>query len=522
MKRNAVAWAALIVSTAALITSRGVTRPLPAAPKITAESSKAATALSQAYEAVAEFATPSVVQISVQRKASVPNLRNGRRFPAPGPNGSQGLDPKDLEEMLRRFLPFEGQPRPQQFGGGPRPEGTGSGFVFDDRGHILTNNHVVENAGKITVTFHDGVEVAAKVVGTDEKTDVAVVKVENTTYRPLPIGESGKLKVGELVMAVGSPFGLSHSVTTGIVSATDRNSLGINEFESFIQTDAAINPGNSGGPLVNMAGQAVGINSVIMTGSGARGNDGVGFAIPIDMASKVAENLIKFGKVRRARVGIALGVLTPALAKQFGLDSGINGVLVDEVVPGSPADKAGLKQGDVITGFNGSPVASVPTFRLAVSSSEAGKEFTLKYWRDGRERTTTIVPAPADQVVFDQERGAARRSTPEVSKDGEKSEIKGFGLEVQPLTPELAAQFGYTKDAKGLLINGVQSGSPAEAADLEQGQLITRVVKDKKVQAVSTVKEFEDLAGKADELAVFVEQPDRPGRFVPLSKVKKD
>jgi serine protease Do len=521
MKRNAVAWAALVVSAAALVSSRGVTRPLPAAPKVTAESQKVATALSEAFEGVAEFVKPSVVQISVQRRGGLNLNRGGRRLPFPGPNGPQNLDPKDLEHLLRRFFGPDGQPQPQQFGG-PRPDGgTGSGFVFDDRGHILTNNHVVDGAGKISVTFHDGVEAAAKVVATDDKTDIAVIKVENTSYRPLPRGESAKLKVGELVMAVGSPFGQSHSVTTGIVSATDRNSLGINAFESFIQTDAAINPGNSGGPLVNMSGQVVGINSVIMTGAGARGNDGVGFAIPIDMASTVADHLIKFGKVRRARVGIELGVLTPSLGKQLGLDPNTKGVMVGKILPGSPAEKAGLKAGDVITGFNGAAVASVPGFRLTVSSSEAGKEFGLRYWRDGREHTTTITPAPEEQVVFAQERPRPN-ADPEEKKETEKADISGFGLEVQPLTPELASQFGYPKDVKGLLINGVKPESPAAASGLEQGQLITRVVKDRKVQGVSSVKEFESLAGKADELALYVEQPDQPGRFVTLTKPKKD
>jgi serine protease Do len=524
MKRNVVAWAALAVSTAALVSSQGVTRPLPAAPKVTAESQKAANALSEAYAAVADFVKPSVVQISVQRKSGLNINRGNRRVPF-GPNGPQNMNPKDFEDLLKRFFGPDGQPEPQQFGGGPRPQGTGSGFLFDDRGHILTNNHVVDNAGTITVTFYDGVESPAKVVGTDPDTDVAVIKVENTSYRPLPRGESGKLKVGELVMAVGSPFGLSHSVTTGIVSATDRNSLGINKFESFIQTDAAINPGNSGGPLVNMAGQVVGINAVIMTGSSSPmargGNDGVGFAIPIDMASTVADNLIKFGKVRRARVGIELATLTPAFAKQLGLDPETKGVVVGKILPGSPADKAGLKEGDVITGFNGAPVTSIPTFRLTVSSSEAGKELPLKYWRDGREHTARVVLAPADQVVFPQER-AERDTAPEATREPEKADISGFGLEVQPVTPELAAQFGHPKDAKGLLVSSVKPGSPAEAAGIEAGQLIMRVVKDRKVQSVTSVKDFEALAGKSDELALYVEQADQVGRFVTLSKAKKD
>jgi serine protease Do len=342
------------------------------------------------------------------------------------------------------------------------------------------------------------------------------------------VGQSGKLRVGELVMAVGSPFGLSHSVTTGIISATDRNTVGINEFESFLQTDAAINPGNSGGPLVNMSGQVVGINSAIVTGGRGSmlsgGNDGVGFAIPIDMASTIADNLIKFGKVRRSRVGIALEPLTPVLAKQLGLDANVKGVVVGDIVPGSPAEKAGLKPGDVITGFNGLTVASVPTFRLTVSASESGKDFALKYWRDGKERTTTIVPAPSEQVVFDQEKALAKDKDKEAEKkpEAEKAAIGDFGLEVQELTGELATQFGLKKDLKGLLVSGVKPGSPAEAAGLEPGAVITRMVKDQKVQGVTTVKAFEAAAAKADEIAVYVESANRPGHFVTLSKVKKD
>src|SRR4051794_33058753 len=231
MKRNAIAWAALAVSTAALVSSRGLTRPMPAAPSIPAESQKAANALSDAFVAVADFVKPSVVQISVDRKGNTLRIPGGRgRSPFPGPGGS--LDPKDLEEMLKKFFGPDGRPEKEQFA--PRAEGTGSGFVFDDRGHILTNNHVVEGSEKITVTFHDGVEAAATVVGTDPQSDVAVIKVDNTSYRPLQRGVSSKLKVGEMVMAVGSPFGLSQTVTTGIISATERNDVHINDYESFL------------------------------------------------------------------------------------------------------------------------------------------------------------------------------------------------------------------------------------------------------------------------------------------------
>jgi len=517
MKRNAVAWAALVVSAAALVSSRGFTRAVPASPEIPAESQKAARSLSEAFEAVADFVRPSVVQISVERKAGVQVPGQGRRMPFPqGPNGAV---PKDFEEMFKRFFGPDFKFEKQQFGqpGG----GTGSGFVYDDKGHILTNNHVVAGSGKITVTFHDGVEVPATIVGTDPDSDVAVIKVENTSYRPLPKGSSNKLRVGELIMAVGSPFGLSQSVTTGIISATERNVVGINNYESFLQTDAAINPGNSGGPMVDMQGRVVGINSAIVTGGGLgnRGNDGVGFAIPIDMADSVAVKLIKDGKVSYARVGIKLGPLTPAIAKQFGLDSKTKGVLANEVLKGSPADKAGLKAGDVITSFNGKPVVSMPTFRLSVASSDVGKPFGLTYFRDGKEHTTTITPAAATQVVFDIEREREKAETAEVRPEPAKAVIKDFGLEVQPLTPELAGQFGLDKETKGLLISNVKEGSPAEAAGLEAGSVITKVVRDHRPQPLTTVKQFQELVGKSDELAIYV-QSKADSRFVTLTKTK--
>jgi serine protease Do len=517
MKRNAVAWAALVVSAAALVSSRGFTRVVPAAPEIPAETQKTARAMSEAFGAVADFVRPSVVQISVERKASAGPLGRGGRMPFPGlPDGPHGnIDPKDFEEMFKRFFP-EGRLEKQQFS--QRAEGTGSGFIYDDKGHILTNNHVVAGSGKINVTFHDGIEATATIVGTDPDSDVAVIKVDNTNYRPLPKGESGKLRVGELIMAVGSPFGLSQSVTVGIISATERNVVGINKYESFLQTDAAINPGNSGGPMVDMQGRVVGINSAIVTGS--RGNDGVGFAIPIDMADTIAGKLIKDGKVTYARVGIKLGVLTPALAKQFGIDPDTKGVVADEVLPGSPADKAGLKAGDVITSFDGKPVLSVPTFRLRVAASDVGKPFEMTYFRAGKEQKTTVTPAAATQVLFAQERGE-EPGTADVKAEPPKAEIEGFGFEVQALTPELAVQFGLDKEAKGLLISSVKEGSPAEAAGLEEGSVITKVVQNFQPRPVPALKEFQELVGKSDTLTFHV-QSKEGARFVTLSKAKAD
>jgi len=520
MKRNPVSWAALIVASAALLSSSGFLRPMPAAPKAPLEGQQAAKALSEAYEAVADFVRPSVVQITVQKKvAGIPGLPGMRRQMPQLPRGNENVNPRDFEEMLRRFFGPEGAPEKEQFGG--RGTGVGSGFVYDNHGHILTNNHVVENADKIEVTFYDGVTASAKVVGTDPKTDVAVIKVENTSYQALPKGDSNKLKVGELVMAVGSPFNLSQSVTAGIISALERNDLGINgndTYESFIQTDAPINRGNSGGPLLNMNGEVIGINSAIMSGSS--GNDGIGFAIPIKMAVSVAEMLIKDGKVHYARIGIALGALSPALSRHLGLDEGTKGVLVGDVVPGSPADKAGLKQGDVITSFAGEKVQDRSSFRLKVATSEVAKPYELGFIRDGSAKTVQIIPAPAEKVVFgieDEGKPGSGRTEPAAPA---KTTINAFGLEVQPLTPELSKPLGLDANVKGVVVTSVKDGSPAEAAGIQEGDVITKVIRDHKFQPVTSVKEFEELSSKSDELALFV-QSGKVGRPVVLVKEKK-
>jgi serine protease Do len=518
MKRNPVAWAALIVSTAALVSSSGFLRPIPAAPKVPLEGQQAAKALSAAYEAVADFVRPSVVQITVQKKiAGLPNIPGLRRFQVPRGNGNDNLNPRDFEEMLRRFFGPEGNPEKEQFGGRPGT-GVGSGFVYDNQGHILTNNHVVENSEKIEVTFYDGVTASAKVVGADKESDVAVIKVENTSFPALPKGNSSTLKVGELVMAVGSPFELSQTVTTGIISALERNAVGINNYESFIQTDAPINRGNSGGPLVNMNGEVIGINSAIVSGSS--GNDGIGFAIPIKMAESVADMLIKEGKVRYARIGIQLSALTPALNRQLGIDEGTKGVLVGDVLSGSPADKAGLKPGDVITSFAGEKIQNGSSFRLKVATSEVSKPHEIGYIRDGRSRTAQIVPAPAENVVFEMERGSKPGSGRPESTEPAKTAINAFGLEVQPLTPELSKPLGLDASVKGLVVTSVKDGSPAEAAGIQEGDVITKVIRDHKFQPLTSVKEFEELVSKSDELALYV-QSGKVGRPLVLSKSTK-
>lgn len=524
MKRNPVAWAALIVATAALVSSSGFLRPMPAAPKVPLEGQQAAKALSAAYEAVAEFVQPSVVQITVVKKAGrtrqIPGFQM-RRLPVP-PGGNGGnMTPRDFEDMLRKFFGPEGGgiPEHEQFGIPSIPsKGVGSGFVYDNNGHILTNNHVVENADKITVTFHDGTEASAKVVGTDKQSDVAVIKIDDTSHPALPKGDSTKLRVGAIVMAVGSPFELSQSVTTGIVSALERNAVGINDYESFIQTDAPINRGNSGGPLVNMNGEVIGINSAIV--SGGSGNDGIGFAIPMKLASRVADMIIKDGKVHYARIGIRLAPLTPALARQFGLPPTTHGVLVAEVVKGSPAEKAGLKEGDVITSFAGQDLHDASSFRLRVATSQPSHAYEIGFVREGKEQTTRIVPASADKVVFEVERESAGSDESSSSSEPSSTAISGFGLEVQPLTQEIGKQLDLPADLKGLLVTSVKPDSPAGEAGIQAGDVLTKVIRDKKIRPLTSVEELKSLASKQNELAIEVQSGKQVSRFVTLSKGK--
>jgi serine protease Do len=495
----------------AIVGSRTFTRPVPAAQQLPEEGQRTAKALSDAFGSVAEFVKPSVVQINVEKKLTTNPFGRGR---GAAPGNPREVDPKDLEEMLKKFFGQNGQFQKQQFAA----EGTGSGFVYDDKGHILTNNHVVAGADKITVSFHDGVELPATVVGTHPETDVAVIKVESTHYRPIPHGRSEKLNVGEWVLAIGSPFGLDQTVTAGIISAMQRNEVGINEFESFIQTDAAINPGNSGGPLVDMNGRVVGINSAIATAS--RSNSGVGFAIPMDMAVRLADKLIKSGKINHALMGVGIQPLNPKLAHQLGIDPATKGLLVLTVGKGTPADKAGLKEGDVITSYDHNAVNTQKGLQYLVKTSDIGTAYTLTYLREGKSHDTQVTPAAADkiQTVMNAERPAAV-----AREEGPKVAVDAFGIAVQPMTPELSKKYKYDEGAQGLVVVEVKEGSPAHEAGLEAGDRITKIIKDQKPAVVKGVQEFEDYANKHDEIAVFVEDVNKklPGEFKSLSKGKK-
>jgi serine protease Do len=520
MKRNAVAWAALVLSVAAFVSSRSFTRAVPAAQQIPDEGQKTAKALSDAFGAVSEFVKPSVVQINVEKKSGPRLFGGGRGGQRPNPNNPGTPSPDDMEEFLRRFFGgrnFGGQDfkfEKEQF----VQAGTGSGFVYDTKGHILTNNHVVEGADRIMVSFHDGVDLPAKVVGRHPETDVAVIHVESSQYRPLPLGRSEKLKVGEWVLAVGSPFGLDQTVTAGIISATERDDVGINSYESFVQTDAAVNPGNSGGPLVDLNGRVIGINSAIATAS--RSNSGVGFAIPIDMAVRLADKLIKTGKVSPARMGVAIEPVTPKLARSLGLDPKTKGLLIDQVGKGTPADKAGLMDGDIITRFDGAAVNSRKSLQYLVSTSDIGKSYTLTFLREGQEHQTKVTPEAANDVASAFQGPA---SSPSRSPAPAKSEFNEFGIAVQAVTPELAKKYEYEEGANGLVITAVKEDSSAANAGLEPGDRITKIIKDRKPQTINDVKAFEDYAKHSDEISIFVEDVNKklPSEFKTLSRTEK-
>jgi len=332
----------------------------------------------------------------------------------------------------------------------------GSGFVINTGGYIVTNNHVVDGATEIRVTLADGREFPGKVLGRDDKTDLALVKIEASGLPVIPLGNSTALEVGEPVMAIGNPFGLEQTVTTGIVSATGRV-IGEGPYDDFIQTDASINPGNSGGPLINARGEAVGINAAIFSQSG--GSVGIGFAIPINLAKTVVTQLGETGHMVRGWLGVAIQPLTPVLARGFGL-ADTHGALVASVAPDSPALRAGIKPGDIITGFNGRQVARSAELPRAVAETQVGRDVPLTVLRDGKPLGLT---ARIGQLAEGHEQVAVGRPAG-----------ASLGLAVQPLTPEQAREMGLGSTS-GLLVRGVEDGGLAATAGIRPGDVIAEV-----------------------------------------------
>jgi serine protease Do len=393
----------------------------------------------------APVAAPNWVQLAKELKPAVVNVSTKR-----------------VEETVQMKSPF-GQNDPfeqffKQFGEQPRRNvrSMGSGFIINPNGNIVTNNHVVEGATEITVKLSDGRELSAKVVGRDPKTDLALLKVEATGLPTIALGDSSQIKVGEPVMAIGNPFGLEQTVTTGIVSATGRV-IGQGPYDDFIQTDASINPGNSGGPLINARGQAIGINAAIFSQTG--GSVGIGFAIPSDQAKTVVTQLAENGHVSRSWLGVSIQPLTQELAKGFGL-SDTKGALVASVSDDSPAMKAGIKAGDVITEYDGRKVAGAEDLPRLVADTPTGREVPLTVVRDGK--TLRLQARVAKLEEPDQQVAA------EAGGEGK------LGVMVERVTPAIAKELGL-KDATGVVVRRVEDGSPAANAGIKAGDVILEV-----------------------------------------------
>jgi serine protease Do len=379
------------------------------------------------------------------------------------------------DPMFRQFLgPNSGRQfsQPQQ----QREHALGSGVIVNKNGYILTNNHVVDGATQITVDLADKRHFTAKVVGTDPQSDVAVLKIDATDLPTLQLGDSSKMEVGDYVLAIGDPMGIGETVTLGIVSATGRTNVpieGANAYENFIQTDAAINPGNSGGALINARGELVGINTAIASSSG--GSQGIGFAIPIDMAREVMTQLIEHGKVTRGYLGIGIEQMTPALAKQFGLASS-EGTLVTDVAAGSPAAKVGLQRGDVILAINGEAISDFSQLRLHIASLAPNTTVHLKISRNGKEMEMP--------VTLGQLQDEARATT----KDDSGSAEGGMaGVQMENLTPQIAQQLGVSAQTQGVVISQVSPDSSAAEAGLARGDVVVEVNR----HAVHNTQEFQ-------------------------------
>jgi serine protease Do len=375
--------------------------------------------------------------------------------------------------------------------------GVGSGFIINADGYVVTNNHVVEGAGTVQVKLSDGRELTAKVVGRDPKTDLALLKVEATGLPVIGLGDSAALQVGEPVMAIGNPFGLEQTVTTGIVSATGRV-IGAGPYDDFIQTDTSINPGNSGGPLINARGQVVGINSIIISRTG--GSVGIGFSIPVNLAKNVFSQLAATGRVERGWLGVTIQELTPALVKSLGLPDG-RGALVAEVTDGSPAAAAGVKQGDIIVSVGGRAIARSADLPPLVANLAPGRTVPISVIRDGK---TVPLSATITRLEEREPRVMSR-----VENQGP------LGLVVEPVTPEVARELSLPKETKGVVVREVREGSPAAEAGLQPADVIVQVDR-RPVGSVEEMRQAMDKHAKGTPLLLLLRR-DNGERYVTIT-----
>lgn len=405
----------------------------------------------QAFAMIAKEVSPAVVNIQSDQSFGNMDGQSGEGAPPE----AEELPPGYLE-FFRQFDPY-GLPYRR-----PALSRQGSGFIISQDGYIVTNNHLVENASKITVKLMNNDEYTAKVIGTDPQTDIAVIKIDAKNLPTVQLGNSDKTEVGEWVVALGNPFGLSHSLSAGILSAKGRSSIGVSDYENFLQTDAAINPGNSGGPLLDLQGKVIGINTAIFSRSG--GYMGIGFAIPINMAKSITDQLIKKGNVVRGYLGVKIQALTKDLATSFNIKEK-KGILIAQVEPDSPASKAGLQQGDVIVALDNQAVSNIGDFRNDIASSSPDSKRTLSILRNNKPMQLQAVVGNLDSAA-----GTKEKEDPQV--------INKLGIGVQTLTEDIASKIG-AKAGEGVVISGVKAGSLGDIAGLARGSVVLEVNREK-------------------------------------------
>jgi len=425
--------------------------------------------------------SPCVVNISTVQTVKGNNMMRGFQWPGQ-PFGPRNRDP--FEEFFERFMPH----------GDMKRRSLGSGFIIDKEGYIVTNHHVIQEADTITVTFKDETEAEAKVIGTDPKTDVALIKVDVKKVLPVAVlGDSKDLKVGDWVLAIGNPFGLKDTLTAGIVSALGRE-IGAGPYDDFIQTDASINPGNSGGPLLDMKGRVVGINTAIIAGG-----TGIGFAIPVDLAKELLPQLKDTGHISRGWLGVYIQRVTPELAKSFGLDEP-TGALISEVMKGGPAQDSGLNPGDIVVEYQGKPVNSFSDLPKMVASTTPGTKVTLEVIRKGKKKTVRIQLG----------------ELPDDDKPAPKGETgQELGLQLQEITPELARTHELPAD-KGLIVAGMAPDGAAAAAGIQAGDIILEI----NHTPVETIARFREILTAAPDGSSMLFRVKRQGGslFIPVQK----
>jgi len=437
---------------------------------------------------------PSLSSIVSKVAPAVVNISTVRVVRGPGPVFKYFFGPFEEGDPFKEFFErFFGDIPQREF----RQKSLGSGFIISKDGYILTNNHVVEKATEIRVRLLNKEQFKAKVIGRDPKTDIALIKIKaNHSLSAATLGDSDALRVGDWVIAIGNPFGLGHTVTVGIISAKERI-IGAGPYDNFLQTDAAINPGNSGGPLVNLEGKVVGINTAIVAQA-----QGIGFAIPINMAKYILSQLKERGKVMRGWLGVMIQEVTPEIAHALGLKE-VKGALVADVTPGSPADKADIRRGDVIIEYNGKKIEEMNELPRLVANTPVGKSVPIKIWRNGKIRQLTVKVGELEEKVAKGERRYAPQD---------------LGLKVEELTPYLAQRLGV-KRIHGVIITYVVPGSPAHEAGLSRGDIILKINRHS-IQDLNDYQEIINSAKPGDTLLFLIER--REGTLFVALKVPKD